>query len=380
MFVFFLSLLEALRKKMKGLYTILVAALLFLDDAVSGLESGETCTTPDRVRGTCIGVKQCPPFVEALKTKPIPQATLDFLRRSQCGFQNRDPLVCCPPSSTPTSTPPPVDEVAEDVSQHRNLNLLPLGLCGPIADNRIFGGNRTKLNEMPWMALVAYSVRSGSPFRCGGTVINSNYVLTAAHCVKFLPSNLRPVSVRLGEHNLDSDIDCDDDPDIDPADRVCAPAPQDIRIEEIIAHPSYVDSVRPICLPVGLPEQTKTFDGVKVIVSGWGVTENATTSPILLKVSVPVMPHQQCSTAFRGTVPISAVSQICAGGVRGGGDSCSGDSGGPLNHFGEVQATLRTVQHGVVSFGPRNCASPGQPGVYTRVGHFMKWVLDNIRP
>lgn len=46
--------------------------------------------------------------------------------------------------------------MAPDVSQHRNLGLLPSN-CGPIEDNKIVGGNRTRLFEMPWMVLLSYN-------------------------------------------------------------------------------------------------------------------------------------------------------------------------------------------------------------------------------
>jgi secreted trypsin-like serine protease len=40
----------------------------------------------------------------------------------------------------------------------------------------------------------------------------------------------------------------------------------------------------------------------------------------------------------------------------------------------------RAVLVGVVSFGPFPCVNPAQPVVFTRIGYFMSWVLDNIKP
>lgn len=45
---------------------------------------------------------------------------------------------------------------------------------------RIVGGVETLVNEYPWMVALQYNSR----FYCGASLINSQYLLTAAHCVQ----------------------------------------------------------------------------------------------------------------------------------------------------------------------------------------------------
>lgn len=50
-----------------------------------------------------------------------------------------------------------------------------------------------------------------------------------------------------------------------------------------------------------------------------------------------------------------------------------GDSGGPLM----IPEKDKFYLLGVVSFGYK-CAEPGYPGVYTRLTHYINWVLDKM--
>ena len=65
---------------------------------------------------------------------------------------------------------------------------------------------------------------------------------------------------------------------------------------------------------------------------------------------------------------------ICAGGELGK-DSCKGDSGGPLiGRNGEVSPYVLV---GVVAAGTKTCGI-GAPAIFTRVTHYMGWILDNL--
>ena len=96
-----------------------------------------------------------------------------------------------------------------------------------------------------------------------------------------------------------------------------------------------------------------------------------------MKVKVPVQPLEKCAQQYSKLVRITE-KQICAGGVDIR-DSCSGDSGGPLQRLAQTsQGDFNYVQFGIVSFGPITCGLKERPGVYTRVGYYMDWILDNM--
>lgn len=109
--------------------------------------------------------------------------------------------ICCDITTTPQEFKPkpnkrltPTREVTTDLplslDSHPNLKLLEHDICGRIMpEPRIFGGIETRLFEFPWMAHLGYIDMSDKQyhrrveFLCAGTIVNKNYILTAAHCV-----------------------------------------------------------------------------------------------------------------------------------------------------------------------------------------------------
>ncbi|KAK4308891.1 hypothetical protein Pmani_019436 [Petrolisthes manimaculis] len=51
--------------------------------------------------------------------------------------------------------------------------------------DRIVGGSEAKVGEYPWM--ITYGIKDNGGFfpRCGGSIITTTHILTAAHCVEF---------------------------------------------------------------------------------------------------------------------------------------------------------------------------------------------------
>ncbi|KAF2897101.1 hypothetical protein ILUMI_09082, partial [Ignelater luminosus] len=231
---------------------------------------------------------------------------------------------------------------------------------------------------------------NGMEPKCGGTIINRFYILTAAHCIVNI--NLTLAGVRVGEHNLSTKKDCDF------ATNFCSPPVQDLLAENVVVHSDYksktfendialiklatpinfsYENAQPICLPMS---KTAKYDlnNNFAVVTGWGVTESGFASSELLKVSVPIIPYDQCQKIHKQYYTVTN-KQICAGGFLGR-DSCGGDSGGPLKYIVTEDGTSRYVQIGIVSYGPVDCGRQGYPGVYTNVIKYTKWILDNLRP
>ncbi|XP_032761099.1 anionic trypsin-1 [Rattus rattus] len=223
-------------------------------------------------------------------------------------------------------------------------------------DDKIVGGYTCPEHSVPYQV----SLNSGYHF-CGGSLINDQWVVSAAHCYK------SRIQVRLGEHNIN----------------VLEGDEQFINAAKIIKHPKYsswtlnndimlIKLSSPVKLnarvaPVALPSACAPA-GTQCLISGWGNTlSSGVNNPDLLQcVDAPVLSQADCEAAYPGEI---TSSMICVGFLEGGKDSCQGDSGGPVVCNGQLQ--------GIVSWG-YGCALPDNPGVYTKVCNFVDWIQDTI--
>ncbi|XP_034950608.1 CLIP domain-containing serine protease 2-like isoform X2 [Chelonus insularis] len=247
----------------------------------------------------------------------------------------------------------------------------------------------------PWIVRIGYSnyadPTGGISYRCGGTLINKLYVVTAAHCASNLPGRFRISIIRLGEHNSETNPDCENG--------YCADPVQDIEPSKIIIHKQYNkphfkndialirlnrpakfhDYVSPICLPSG-PLLTKNLTGSIAETAGWGIfdIDNPKSSIILQTIKLPVLTIDDCIKPFKNHAKLDD-RQLCVGGKIGK-DSCTGDSGGPLMKVEFLNDSPKYYLIGIVSFGAKHCGQTSMPAVYSRLSEYMYWILENISP
>lgn len=108
--------------------------------------------------------------------------------------------------------------------------------------------------------------------------------------------------------------------------------------------------------------------------SGYGLTENYTTSDKLLYVELFTVAQNVCRASFKSMtktkMPRVTDNMFCAGVIGGGKDSCAGDSGSAF----VVQENGDLCAKGIVSWGVKECGKKGTFGVYTQVSRYLDWI------
>ncbi|KAL6963290.1 hypothetical protein U1Q18_049111 [Sarracenia purpurea var. burkii] len=154
----------------------------------------------------------------------------------------------------------------------------------------------------------------------------------------------------------------------------------DISLFELNASVTMSPYVRPACLHTS----TANLFNVKGSITGWGaVGHGYRRSDHLLKATISVMDDQRCQESYektdtRLTRGFETTTMICAGDYAGVNDTCSGDSGGPLQMLVDKQACMWSI-FGVTSFGKicGNFEEP-EPGVYTKVAYYLDWIQSIV--
>ncbi|WP_434345854.1 trypsin-like serine protease [Myxococcus virescens] len=228
----------------------------------------------------------------------------------------------------------------------------------------IVGGTTTTINENPWQV----SLRYGGHW-CGGSILNKDWILTAAHCVDgYAVSSI--VAGSTSSTNTSTG--------------------QTRNVAQTIIHEDYGASGNDVALlrlatsldlngttVAAIPRISAadaasgaTDPAVVARVTGWGATSSGGSGSATLRtVDVNLISNTEAQQSY----PNEYIGPDQIGAKAPGKDSCQGDSGGPLtvNHNGTRKLA------GVVSWG-YGCADARYPGMYARVSHFESWIDSKL--
>merc|ERR1711911_319730 len=172
--------------------------------------------------------------------------------------------------------------------------------CGmpnrPASGQRIVGGWETGINEFPWQVAVFID----GLYFCGGSLIDEQHVLTAAHCAE----DAGFFELMLGAHNVRLDASQE-------------PQRVEVTATDYYIYPSWdTYTLR------------NDIANIKMELSGWGRPSDSASSisPVLRYTNVTTITNDECGSVYS----IINDNHICIDTSNGHG-SCNGDSGGPLS-------------------------------------------------
>ncbi|XP_037881429.1 serine protease filzig-like [Glossina fuscipes] len=341
-------------------------------------ETYTSCDTPDFQSGFCKPLENCPELFNKLRRNSEDEEFKKYLRLSHTLCGEEKTIVCCPEINIKNI----LNNRYNNASQRYNKLPSEEEGCGLVnlSTTKIVDGDDSEIGAWPWMALIGYDPWSVRPFRCGGTLVSAQHVITAAHCIRHDLS-----FVRLGEYDLTNETETEH---------------MDVNVVKYSIHPqfgknrrsdmavlllekivTFSDLIAPICMPTSSHLRSKSYVNTMPYVAGWGYTsQGGATSPILKQVQLPVLENEVCRRIYTTLMPHSSAQEydesvICAGFVVGGKDTCKGDSGGPLMIPELYKGITRYYLIGVVSYG-HGCGQA--PGIYISTQYWMDWIIEQI--
>ncbi|CAG9826177.1 unnamed protein product [Diabrotica balteata] len=211
----------------------------------------------------------------------------------------------------------------------------------------VVGGRNATKGELPYITSYEEYQGNDRDHICGASIITKSWVITAAHCLQYMPKEGSWIHAGIIDVN-DTDA-------------------QRRQVVKTVIHGYFAQFGGDIALikvdppfefndlvqPIKVPKQDAEVSSGTAILSGWGLHSfmmSTDWSSMLQTVELPIVPYE--------------------GPVTGGKGACYGDSGGPLVQDG--------VLIGAVSWGTHPCAHDGSVTIYTKVSSYIDWISENI--
>ncbi|KAF2883772.1 hypothetical protein ILUMI_22404 [Ignelater luminosus] len=237
----------------------------------------------------------------------------------------------------------------------------PVGVLSQSAENnsiseRIIGGHSAAEGQFPYQV----SIRVNGKHECGGSIISSFWILTAAHCVARYPLGVLLVVVGTNHVKLGTPYGVAQvfvHEQYESQTKI-----NDIGLIKLAGRINFNAKIKPIQLSTSLQPP-----GTSCVLSGWGFTnvQTQTIPDSLQYIGMRIVSVERCRAAISAAglnMPV-VDTQVCAFNAPGRG-ACNADSGGPL--------VCNGVQYGIVSWG--NPCATGVPDVFTSVAANRKWI------
>ncbi|XP_064480503.1 plasma kallikrein-like [Ornithodoros turicata] len=250
---------------------------------------------------------------------------------------------------------------------------------------RVIGGTDALPHEFPWQVSLGPRLPTlrGAVRGCGASVINENWILTAAHCCVYIHPPFEFVAL-FGKRNLGQFEETQEErysekiimhkkfASIDDG----AALEYDYCLVRLSEPVNFTEYIGPVCLP----EPEEDYTHMTCTATGWGRTANDGTTPdILQKVDLPIWTNDECALAYAEYGRNITDDMLCAGYKEGGKGVCYGDSGGPIVCEREDGSWVQVGISSWVGGKSSLCALPNEPSVFARVNYVLDWIHSTIR-
>ncbi|KAL5279666.1 hypothetical protein ACFFRR_003956 [Megaselia abdita] len=237
-----------------------------------------------------------------------------------------------------------------------------------VNDGRVIRGVNAVEGASKYIVSISASPTKYS-HNCGGSIIDKEWILTAAHCIKGAGKGVMVYAGIYDKSNYTEGQQRFTDYTIVHPKYPGKVGPNDIALMHVSEPFEFNDKVQPVLLP----SREEIVEGA-VHLYGWGQTKALLpNSPkVLQTMETDVILYEQCKELLPETAPIHEVN-VCSAPRDNKLSACNGDSGGPLvkeTEGGVVQIV------GVVSWGYIPCGNLGMPSIYTNVASYIEWIAS----